>query len=621
MTESPDNLDYLSGLPDPVIEINETGQLVGANDRASELFGESKSHLMGLYLNELLGSRALERRHKKLNASEIDEIQYPLDLEGADRRYRATERSIDGQQTRLVVFRPVLGVQRTREDIEDALIASRNALTRGNTFYDRAHRLLRIGCQRLNMPIGMLTHVEDSEVKILVTCRDGDDIPVSDETTFDLDGTHTGAVLEQSNKEIVAPDTEDWWAGEPPDRPAKFAAYIGQKVRARGGDYGVVAFADTESVRDHFVQIELSILDLLTEIMVWLVERRGSKQELRKFFNLSADLLCIANTDGEFERVNPAFTRILGYDENTILNTPFLEFVHPDDREATRKVMSQLADGELLHDFRNRYIAKDGSLRWLSWRAVPNRAKERIYAVARDLTEQQEIEELKDEFISVVNHELRTPLSSTKGALQLALELHGDEMSESLEEFVEMAFNSTDRLERLVDDMLSMEEIKGDTIALSYETVSPVEILEYLAEELRISCQEQNIELQTNFDQTELQIRVDRDRLYQVVNNLVSNAIKFSPSSSEVTIGLKEIDNREIQVSVEDEGPGIPKSFQDQVFERFTQADGSDSREQGGSGLGLAIARELTEKMGGRINYTTKEGEGTIFRVIFPAAH
>ncbi|MFB6350247.1 MAG: sensor histidine kinase, partial [Bradymonadaceae bacterium] len=230
----------------------------------------------------------------------------------------------------------------------------------------------------------------------------------------------------------------------------------------------------------------------------------------------------------------------------------------------------------------------------------------------------KEVDRLKDEFVSVVSHELRTPLTSVRGSLGLALN-SDEQLPDEVERLLEIAHQNTERLEMLVDDILDIEKIESGDLEFTPEPVAPGDLLDEVARSNESYAGEYGVELETHVRLDGEVIHVDRDRLFQILTNFVSNAIKYSPEGGTVTLNAQPVaEGESVRLSVSDRGEGIPEEFRDKLFERFTQADASTTRQRQGTGLGLSIAKALTEKMGGTIDFMTEIGEGTTFWVDFP---
>ena len=247
-------------------------------------------------------------------------------------------------------------------------------------------------------------------------------------------------------------------------------------------------------------------------------------------------------------------------------------------------------------------------------------ARRRLHiCVLRDLGEQRRIERMKQNFVSVVSHELRTPLTSIRGALALLADGSSGALPEPVQRLVVMASRNCERLVELVNDILDLEKMQTGQLVVQLELLDLVKLLrDHLRSSLGFARLYQ-VQLTMPRQSGPIWVNVDARRMAQVMGNLVSNAIKFSPAGSDVTVQLSPGDTS-CTVSVIDRGPGIPADFRPRVFEKFAQADASDARSRGGSGLGLPITRELVERMHGRIGFECPAEGGSVFSVTLPLA-
>jgi PAS domain S-box-containing protein len=233
-----------------------------------------------------------------------------------------------------------------------------------------------------------------------------------------------------------------------------------------------------------------------------------------------------------------------------------------------------------------------------------------------DTTERQALNQMKDEFVSTVSHELRTPLTSLRAALGL---VHSGTLSarpEKTSQMLEIAIGNTDRLVTLVNDILDLERIQSGKAELHYTMCSVDDLLRGAAAMREKDAKKVNIEF--DVESGEMQVWADPDRIIQVVTNLISNAIKFSPEGGRVLLKAIRAGKDEAQIEVRDSGQGIPEDMLEQIFDRFQQVDASDSRAMGGTGLGLAICRGIVLQHGGRIWATSRPGDGASFFFTLP---
>lgn len=235
-----------------------------------------------------------------------------------------------------------------------------------------------------------------------------------------------------------------------------------------------------------------------------------------------------------------------------------------------------------------------------------------FYSLASDVTELKRIDRMKSEFVSTVSHELRTPLTSIRGSLGLISGGVAGQLPEAVKTLVGIAKTNCERLIRLINDILDIEKIESGKMRLDLQVVAlkPLMVQALAANEGFGTAQ--NVGLNLHFPDDELQVHVDSDRLIQVVTNLLSNAMKFSPSGSAVEVHVTR-GGIGVRVEVRDRGPGIPEEFHKRIFQKFSQADSSDTRQKGGTGLGLNISRAIVERMAGSIGFHTETGVGTTF--------
>ena len=232
--------------------------------------------------------------------------------------------------------------------------------------------------------------------------------------------------------------------------------------------------------------------------------------------------------------------------------------------------------------------------------------------IIRDITDRKQMEQMKNEFISTVSHELRTPLTSIKGSLGLVRAGAVGDLPDKLKTMVEIAFNNSDRLVRLINDILDVEKIEAGKMNFRTRPLDLVQLADQAIEANRGYAEEHGVTFAFTNRIAAAAVEADSDRLMQVFSNLLSNAVKFSPKGGQVGIAVSEQVGG-FRVSVTDHGDGIPKEFQARIFEKFSQAESSDARRKGGTGLGLSITKVIVEKHGGSVGFETDVGKGTTF--------
>lgn len=244
--------------------------------------------------------------------------------------------------------------------------------------------------------------------------------------------------------------------------------------------------------------------------------------------------------------------------------------------------------------------------------------EKRIFVIIiRDITERKKVDTLKNEFVSVVSHELRTPLTSIRGSLGLVLGGVAGDLAEKAKKLLVIANNNCERLLHLINDILDIEKIEAGKMRFQF---APVDITTVVKNSININqmyAAKFDVRIALTDWVNNIEVNVDEDRLIQVLTNLISNAAKFSPKNEVVTVAIKLINDR-VYVSVSDKGPGVPEEFQARIFQKFSQADATNTRGKGGTGLGLSISKAIIEKFGGRLGFVSKPGQGSEFYFELP---
>lgn len=355
---------------------------------------------------------------------------------------------------------------------------------------------------------------------------------------------------------------------------------------------------------------EIAVLDRGFHQMAERVEESARKE--RAIIKNATAVICSLSTAGEFIQVNPACRKIFGYDEQRLRTMLLNDLLSPDYRENSGQILKEACDSPTAVEFENKIVKPDGQVVDILWSAQWSQPEQALFCIAQDVTEKNRIEELKKEIVSMVSHDLRSPLMAITSAIFLMRSGRGIELTPTLEKHLTTAQVSADRMKTLVDDLLDIEKIKSGKLEIDQKNVDLFEVFDEVI--LSLTPWAKTVDVSFEIEGEPPVAFIDHDRIVQVVVNLVANALKFSPAGS--TIRLAGIENSQgVSVSVQDEGPGIPKELQPVLFDRFTQAKASGSKGKGGSGLGLAICKSLVELHGGKIWAESPESGGS--RIVF----
>ncbi len=582
-------------------------EFIVPRDRTTEAAGLSRSGIEGRAAKSVT-----QRRRKDGSLVDIELTVVPLSgAAGAIGAYG--------------IFRD-LTEQKQAERHLRAQYAVIEALANSSTIEDAASWVLRAVAEAVNWQVGAMWLVDKTAGRL--HCVDFWCHPAIDATEFEKEtrggdfprGVGPGRTWEMNGPAwIVDVTKEPKFSRRDTALAAGLHAAFSFPMVLDGEVVGVVEFF-TLSVLESDPKI-LEMFAALGRQLGEFVGRTRAQEQLERFFTMSGDLLCIANFDGYFTRVNASWHRVLGYTTTELMAQPFIDLVHHEDRESTAAVVAQLAEGRPLVNFENRYRCKDGSYRWLSWTSTPKLDERLIYAVAHDTTDRKLLEQqtqetlkMRNDFVSFVTHQLRTPLSGIKWMLELAKET-GDPAEQG--SYVEDARESADRLIGLVNDLLDASRLESGKLQVTLEPVRLRQLTYDVVADVATLVKEKGHELDIQSEPDIPVSMLDGQLLRQVILNLLSNAIKYTPDGGRIEIRIRR-EGAALHWSIRDSGIGISEESQKRLFEKFFRADNAHTIDTEGTGLGLYLVRLIVERLGGTISCESEVGRGTLFHFTLP---
>jgi PAS domain S-box-containing protein len=361
---------------------------------------------------------------------------------------------------------------------------------------------------------------------------------------------------------------------------------------------------------------------LTAEAAERILARRAAERLARQnalLLNAAAEGIYGVDAHGYTTFVNPAAAAMLGYSPDDLPGRPYEATLLSSSAEGD-PIRAALLSGRPQTVRDATFRRADGARFPVEFTCTPIVEEERMAGAVitfRDVTERREVDRMKDEFVSVVSHELRTPLTAIRGSLGLLAAGKAGEVPERGQRMLDIAVQNTDRLIRLINDILDLERIESGKVAMEQQPVNAAELAHNAAEVMLPMAERAGVGLYVEAEAVRL--LVDADRILQVLTNLISNAVKFSPPGGNVEVRVEPVDG-EARFRVADQGRGIPADRLESIFERFQQVDSSDSRQKGGTGLGLAICRTIVGQHGGRIWAESEPGAGSTFHFTIPLA-
>ena len=389
---------------------------------------------------------------------------------------------------------------------------------------------------------------------------------------------------------------------------------INQKVKDLiAGDYSQVLDMQGSS---EITNITNNLNDLSEVIRLTQENLEQESKRLHSILSYMTDGVLATNRRGKITMINDMAKKQLGVQKEEVLNKSILELLKIEDEYDLRDLITQIP--ELMID------SQDANGEYLSLRvrfALVRRESgfiSGLVAVLHDTTEQEKEERERRLFVSNVSHELRTPLTSVKSYLEA---LDEGALSEPVApDFIKVSLDETNRMMRMVTDLLHLSRIDNATSHLDVELINFTAFITFILnrfDKMRGPDEEKKYELVRDYPITSVWIEIDTDKMTQVIDNILNNAIKYSPDGGKITVTMKTTDDQMI-LSISDQGLGIPKQDLPRIFDRFYRVDRARSRAQGGTGLGLSIAKEIIKQHKGFIWAKSEYGKGSTFTIVLP---
>ncbi len=389
---------------------------------------------------------------------------------------------------------------------------------------------------------------------------------------------------------------------------------INQKVKDLiAGDYSQVLDMQGSS---EITNITNNLNDLSEVIRLTQENLEQESKRLHSILSYMTDGVLATNRRGKITMINDMAKKQLGVQKEDVLNKSILELLKIEDEYELRDLITQIP--ELMID------SQDANGEYLSLRvrfALVRRESgfiSGLVAVLHDTTEQEKEERERRLFVSNVSHELRTPLTSVKSYLEA---LDEGALSEPVApDFIKVSLDETNRMMRMVTDLLHLSRIDNATSHLDVELINFTAFITFILnrfDKMRGPDEEKKYELVRDYPITSVWIEIDTDKMTQVIDNILNNAIKYSPDGGKITVTMKTTDDQMI-LSISDQGLGIPKQDLPRIFDRFYRVDRARSRAQGGTGLGLSIAKEIIKQHKGFIWAKSEYGKGSTFTIVLP---
>ncbi|MBS1992098.1 MAG: PAS domain S-box protein [Cyanobacteria bacterium SZAS LIN-3] len=358
--------------------------------------------------------------------------------------------------------------------------------------------------------------------------------------------------------------------------------------------------------------------DELTELQRVLLTMSSSlaqaRTKERAVLDNAADIICSIDEKGVFVTASSAVQNLWHCDESDVLGRRLADIILEEDFEKTRRLMEEIRETGTTRTIENRVKTGAGQVVDVQWSITWSRDENNYICVVHDITERRHLERMRQDFLNMITHDIRTPLSSVQAFLNLLESSVYGQLNEKGSVKLKATEQSVELVIRLIKDMLDLEKAESGQLMLDLEDTSTQTVMLKAIDIVKPLAEQKNIELKPTG--TDLPITVDQGRIVQVLVNLCGNAIKFAPAGTAVTL-YSQMQGNKPTISVTDQGPGIKAEDQKRIFNKFEQVSAADATARGGTGLGLAIARVLVENHGGKLTVQSDGRSGTTFTVTF----
>lgn len=588
-------------------------------DRSRQYVSPSVEHILGYPLAEFLPLTQEQLTHPDdlaaINHAFEEQLSHPgkpVKTEFRVRHRDGSWRWMESVATNLLADPAVHGLVSNTRDVT-ARHEAAEALRASEERFRHAFELALAG-MALTGPSGEFTWVNQALCQMLGF----------DETELLTTSFH--AILHPDDRQRASEDVRQLFSGNlrAYQRERRFIHKNGHIV------WGLLSTSVIYDAAGNPVEVIGQVQDI-TERKQMEAALRASDERFRSFISNSSDIIATLNEAGVIQSISPAVEGVLGYSPDELIGRQNLELVHPDDRTRLALVFARcLRSPGLKRQVEIRFRHRDGAWRCLEIVAHAlqrDPAVSAIVADARDITERKAaaealeeanaqlrvLHQAKSDFVSLVSHEFRTPLTGIRGFSEL---IRDEDLSiEEIKEFAGDINADAQRLARLIDQLLDLERMQSGRMQLDLHPVDLNRIVRDVVQQFRATTTNHRIKLDLADHLPHL--NGDKDKLIQVVTNLMANAIKYSPEGGTIQIGTR-VENRAIDLTVTDEGVGIPESEFTRIFERYARVESGTGRFVKGIGLGLPIARQIVDMHGGQIWVESQVGQGSTFHVRLP---
>lgn len=492
---------------------------------------------------------------------------------------------------------------------------------------EKIDRVLNLGNLQLNMKLAVITRIDDKDIFEIVRMKsNGMEARVG--TQFDKDQSLDGITLQAGNLIGIHNIGKSVYEEHPTRLKEKYESYLAVPLYIEGEIFGVLSFVSNEPREEMFEITDYDFLRLMGQWISSSLALLYANEQIAydaAVVSSSEDAIIGQQKDGLITLWNVGAQKLFQFTEEEVLGKHFSIIVPDDAKEEVDTILNKILKGERLEHYSTLRKRKDGSLIDVSVTVSPIVNEEGnivgASSVIRDITREKQIDRAKTEFVSLASHQLRTPLSAINWYSELLRDGAAGKLSKQQKEFVDEIFLGNQRMVKLVNELLNVSRIDFGNFSIEPSDVDIVEITHSVVKELTPKIVEKNLKVEEKYGSKEIIYFADPNIFRILVQNLISNSVKYTPEKGKVVVIVEEKPlEQQLYIEVTDNGYGIPEGEQDRIFSKLFRADNVKEMDTVGTGLGLYVLKSIVEESGGEVDFTSKLGEGTTFWIKLPLA-
>ncbi len=492
------------------------------------------------------------------------------------------------------------------------------------TLGEKIERVLNLGNLQLNMETAVVTYMKDDTYTI-VRCKT-EDPRFEKGKELDVKQTFDSVVLQVGNLVGIQDVKNSVYDEHPAHGVTKFESYIAIPLYVDGEISGVLSFASKRAQPEDFAVTDYDFVRLMGQWVSSSLALLSANKQIAytaAIVGSSEDAIIGQDKEGLITTWNKGAEKLLQYSADEIIGKHFSLLVPEAKKEVADDTLRKLLKGENVEHYDSLRRKKDGSLVDVSVAISPIHDEEKeivgASSVLRDITREKQIDKAKTEFVSLASHQLRTPLSAINWYAELLRDGEAGKMTKQQKEFVDEIFVGNQRMVKLVNELLNVSRVDFGNFSIDPIKVDVLDVSHSVIKELVPVITKKKLNVEEKYGAKQIMYLADPNILRIVIQNLVSNAVKYTPDKGKVIVKIEEKKKENsLLIEVSDTGYGIPKEQQDQIFSKLFRADNVLEMDTVGTGLGLYVLKSVVEESGGSVSFESVENEGTTFTVLLP---